>query len=40
MASFRRPGRYFAASLAEPGKKPVFSKPVPEAGILKANNLQ
>ena len=30
---FHRPGRYFAANLAEAGKKPVFLKPVPEASI-------
>ena len=37
-----RPGRYFTANLAEAGEieKPVFSKPVPEAGILKINDLQ
>jgi len=34
-----RPGRYFTADLAEAGKKTVFWKPVPEAGILKINNL-
>ena len=37
---FHRPGPYFTANLAEAGKKPVFPKPVPEAGILKINNLQ
>jgi len=33
-------GRYCTANLAEAGKKPVNLKPVPEAGILKTNNLQ
>jgi len=32
-------GRYFTANLAEAGKRPVFSKSVPKAGILKISNL-
>jgi len=36
---FHRPGRYFIAKLAEAGKRPVFRKSVPEAGIVKINNL-
>jgi len=32
-------GRYFTAKLAEAGKRPVFRKSVPKAGILKINNL-
>jgi len=34
---FHRPSRYFPASLAVAGKKPVFVKYVPAAGILKIN---
>jgi len=34
---FNRPGRYFTAKLAVAGKRPVFSKFVPAAGILKMN---
>jgi len=32
-------GRYFTANLAEAGKRPVFWKSVPEAGMLKINEL-
>jgi len=32
-------GRYFTATLAEAGKRLVFWKSVPEAGIFKINNL-
>jgi len=31
-------GRYFAANLAEAGKRPVFSKSVSEAGIVKIHS--
>ena len=37
---FTCPARYFAANLEEAGKKPVFWKSVPEAGILKINVLE
>jgi len=37
---FHQPGRYFTANLAEAGKKPIFGKSVPEAGILKINALE
>jgi len=36
---FHRPGRHFTGKLAEAGKRPIFRKSVPEAGILKINNL-
>jgi len=35
-----RPGKYFTANLAEAGKKAVFWKSVPEAGIVKINALE
>jgi len=31
--------QYFIANLVEVGKKPVFWKSMPKAGILKINNL-
>jgi len=31
--------RYFTAKLAEAGKRPVFRKSVPQADVLKINNL-
>jgi len=34
---FHRPGRYFTANLAVAGKRPVFFKFLPAAGILKMN---
>jgi len=34
------PRRYFTANLAKAGKKLVFWKSEPEAGILKINSLQ
>jgi len=40
MAGISPSDRYFKANLAKAGKKPVFSKSVPEASILKINNLQ
>jgi len=37
---FHWPGRYFTVDLAEAGRKPVFWKSVPEAGILKMKSLE